>query len=57
MLTFANEDAKAAVESHSGTLDAGFDFQPFYGLNAAVKEDVARSKQHEALPRGFEFSG
>lgn len=57
MLTFDNEDAKAAIESHGAKEEDDFDFQPFSDLDVAIKEDVAWSKQHEALPEGIQFSG
>lgn len=57
MLTFSNDDAKGAVSKNGGSLDAGFDFQPFSNLEKAVEDDVQWLKGNEALPKGVEVSG
>lgn len=40
MLTFSNEDARAAIRANGGKLKEGFDFQPFPGLESAFRDDV-----------------
>ena len=57
MLTFSNEDARAAVRGNGGEVDEGFDFQPFAGLEEAVRSDVGFLKGHEGLVEGVEVSG
>lgn len=57
MLTFSNEDAKAAVKGNGAKVDDAFDFQPFPELEAAVKRDVAFLTDHESFPKGVAVSG
>jgi carbonic anhydrase len=57
MLTFTNEDAKAAVQGNGGKVDGSFDFQPFPELEAAVKRDVEFLTDHESFPEGVAVSG
>lgn len=57
MLTFSNDDAKAAVQGNGGKIDQAFDFQPFPELEAAVKRDVEFLTDHESFPKGVEVSG
>jgi len=57
MLTFSNDDAKAAVQGNGGKIDEAFDFQPFPELEAAVKRDVEFLTGHEGLPKGVSVSG
>lgn len=57
MLTFSNDDAKAAVQGNGGKIDQTFDFQPFTELEAAVKRDVEFLTDHESFPKGVEVSG
>lgn len=57
MLTFSNDDAKAAVQGNGGKIDQAFDFQPFPELEAAVKRDVEFLTDHEAFPKGVDVSG
>lgn len=57
MLTFSNEDARDAVQGNRGKLQAGFDFQPFADLEAAVRGDARFLREHEALPQGVAVSG
>lgn len=57
MLTFSNEDAKAAVRGNGGKVDEGFDFLPFGELERAVKRDVGFLQGHESFPEGVKVSG
>lgn len=57
MLTFSNEDAKAAVRGNGGKVDEGFDFLPFGELESAVKRDVGFLQGHESFPEGVKVSG
>jgi carbonic anhydrase len=57
MLTFTNEDAKAAVQGNGGKVDSAFDFQPFPELEAAVKRDVEFLTDHESFPKDVAVSG
>jgi carbonic anhydrase len=57
MLTFTNEDAKAAVQGNGGKVDDAFDFQPFPELEAAVKRDVEVLTDHESFPKSVPVSG
>jgi len=57
MLTFSNEDAKAAVRGNGGRVEEGFDFQPFAELESAVRRDVEFLSGHEGFPEGVEVSG
>jgi carbonic anhydrase len=57
MLTFTNEDAKAAVQGNGGKVDNAFDFQPFPELEAAVKRDVEFLTDNESFPKDVAVSG
>jgi carbonic anhydrase len=57
MLTFSNEDARAAVRGNGGRVNEAFDFQPFAELEAAVKRDVEFLTGHEGFPEDVATSG
>lgn len=57
MLTFSNENGKAAVRGNGGKIGDFFDFQPFTDLEKAVREDVAVLKANQAFPEGVAISG
>jgi len=57
MLTFSNEDAKAAVRGNGSKVEDGFDFQPFAELQDAVRRDVEFLKSHEGLAKDVPVSG
>jgi carbonic anhydrase len=51
MLTFSNEDGRAALQGNGGEVEDGFDFQPFDDLQDALRRDVEFLKGHEGLAR------
>lgn len=57
MLTFSNEDARAAVRGNGGKVEEGFDFLPFGKLDSAVRRDVGFLKGHESFPEDVAVSG
>lgn len=57
MLTFSNDDAKAALRGNGGKVEDDFDFQPFTDLEGALKRDVEFLKGHGGLVGGVPVSG
>ena len=57
MLTFSNEDAKAALRANGGKVGDSFDFQPFGELDTAIRRDVEFLTGHEAFPKDVAVSG
>ncbi|KAL1586985.1 hypothetical protein WHR41_03988 [Cladosporium halotolerans] len=57
MLTFSNEDARAAITANGGKLREGFDFQPFPELESAIRDDVCFLGGNDSLLEGVSTSG
>lgn len=57
MLTFSNEDARAAIRANGGKLKEGFDFQPFSELESAIRDDVCFLGGNDSLLEGVSISG
>jgi carbonic anhydrase len=57
MLTFSNEDARAALRGNGGKVEDGFDFRPFSELRDALRRDVEFLEGHEGLARDVPVSG
>jgi carbonic anhydrase len=57
MLTFSNDDAKAALRGNGGRVEDDFDFRPFTDLEGALKRDVEFLRGHEGLAKDVPVSG